>query len=125
MTGSDRTFVAFSLPVADRLAPRVELPSTRGAVVVAERLADQRTEIGVGVERVDRALERPRQRRQVGALGGVAGDRRWGSGRAAEAVGGRRSQRSECEVRVGVRAGTAALDPPALGVLAADRADRA
>src|SRR2546430_17070035 len=103
MTGSDRTFVAFSLPVADRLAPRVELPSARGAVVVAERLADQRAEIGVGVERVDRALERPRQRRQVGALGGVAGDRRGGGGPAAAAAGGRRRPRSERGGRGGVR----------------------
>src|SRR5256885_2433617 len=51
------------------------LPRSRGPVVVAERLAERRTEAGVGVEGVQRALQRAWERWQIGPLRGVADDR--------------------------------------------------
>src|SRR5213078_3939436 len=100
----------------------VELPRTRGPVVVAERLAERGTEAGIGVEGVQRALQRAWKRWKIGPLRGVADDRlRW-CGAAPDPVGGGRGKRGQGEVRVGVGAGAAALDPPALTVLAADRA---
>ena len=54
-----RSAVAFSLPLADGLTPGLELPGARGYVVVAEPLVQGVAEDAIGVERPDRALERP------------------------------------------------------------------
>src|SRR6188472_2269828 len=125
MTGpaltSDRAGVPVALPVAHRLPPGLELPGPRGRVVVAEARAEGGPELGVVLERPERALERAGERRQVIALAGIALDRRRRLRPALDPVrrgGGERRQR-QIRVRVGARA--PALDPPALDRAGADR----
>src|SRR5205085_8360524 len=122
ITGSDRTAVALPLPVAHGLAPRLQFPRARDGVVGAEALAEGGAQLVVGRERRERALQRAGQRRQAVARGCVANDRRGRLCPAADAVRRSGEKRGEGEVRIRVRPRAAALDAPAVAVVAANYA---
>src|ERR1700730_13637302 len=105
----NRPHIPVALPFGHRLSKRFDLPGARGHEVVAEALVERFAQHLVGLEGLDRALERPRQLEERAARVSVACDRRRRGELSLDSVGGGRGDCSDREVWVGVRARAAGL----------------
>src|SRR2546422_9130583 len=117
--GLHRPYVAVALPVGHGCAERFALPRARGHVLVAEALVERLPQDAVCLERLDRAFERARQLGELRPRVCVALDGCRRHEFSLDTVGGRRGDRGDREIWVGIGPGPAALKTAQLRMVCA------